>query len=90
MLSSLTQYGLIMKRDTWEFRDNLETRIGKIEAHTENIYHHVKRIDALLEKQNGRIRQAEFTISKWKGLVAGVIAISTAISSFITMAIHMK
>ena len=46
-----------MKRDTWDYRDGIQSRISKIEAHTENIYHHVKRIDALLEKQNGRIPQ---------------------------------
>jgi len=76
------------KRDTWDYRDGIQSRISKIEAHTENIYHHVKRIDALLEKQNGRIRSTEFTISKWKGLASGVIAISTAISTLIAMALR--
>ena len=52
-----------MKRDAWDYRDGIQSRISKIEAHTENIYHHVKRIDALLEKQNGRIRSTEFTLS---------------------------
>lgn len=76
-----------MKRDAWEHRDNIQSRISKIEAHTENIYHHVKRIDKLLAQQNGRIREAEFTLSKWKGVAIGIIAISTAVSSLIAMAI---
>lgn len=74
------------RRDAWEHRDNIQSRISKIEAHTENIYHHVKRIDKLLEKQNGRIRHTEFTLSKWKGVAIGIIAISAAISSLIAMA----
>ena len=76
------------KRNTWDYRDNIQSRISKIEAHTENIYHHVKRIDTLLEKQNGRIRSAEFTLSKWKGVASGIIAISTAISTLIAMALR--
>lgn len=75
-----------MSRDAWVHRDDIQSRISKIEAHTENIYHHVKRIDKLLEKQNGRIRYTEFTLNKWKGVAIGIIAISTAISSVITMA----
>ena len=75
-----------MKRDAWEHRDNIQSRISKIEVHTENIYHHVKRIDKLIALQNGRIRESEFTLSKWKGVAIGIIAISTAISSLIAMA----
>jgi hypothetical protein len=75
-----------MSRDAWVHRDDIQSRISKIEAHTENIYHHVKRIDKLLEKQNGRIRHTEFTLNKWKGVAIGTIAISTAISSLIAMA----
>ena len=52
-------------RDVWGYRDGMDAKTAKIEAHVENIYHHVKRIDTLLEKQNGRIRENEFTISKW-------------------------
>tara|TARA_R110000824_G_C15133696_1_gene669298 strand:- start:578 stop:757 length:180 start_codon:yes stop_codon:yes gene_type:complete len=59
-----------------------------MEAHMQNIYHHLKRIDILLEKQNGRIRTNEFTLSKWKGLALGIIAVSSAISSLIAMAIR--
>ena len=75
------------KRDVWDYRDNLEdkliSRLSKIEAHMENVYHHVKRIDALLEKQNGRIRVNELTINKWKGIAFGVFVSSTAISTLI-------
>ena len=75
------------KRDVWDYRDKLEdqllSRLSKIEAHMENVYHHVKRIDSLLEKQNGRIRSNEFTISKWKGIALGVFIASTAVSTLI-------
>ena len=75
------------KRDVWDYRDNLEdkivSRLSAIEAHMENVYHHVKRIDSLLEKQNGRIRSNEFTINKWKGIAFGVFVASTAISTLI-------
>ena len=64
-----------MSRDVWQHRDNVESRISKMEAHMQNIYHHLKRIDILLEKQNGRIRTNEFTLSKWKGLALGIIAV---------------
>ena len=77
-----------MSRDVWQHRDNVESRISKMEAHMQNIYHHLKRIDILLEKQNGRIRTNEFTLSKWKGLALGIIAVSSAISSLIAMAIR--
>ena len=74
-------------RDTWAYRDGLDARMAAMEAHVENIYHHVKRIDVLLEKQNGRIRTNEFTLSKWKGAAAGIIAVSSAVSTLIAMAI---
>ena len=54
-------------RNVWDYRDSLDSRMAKMETHVENIYHHVKRIDVLLEKQNGRIRTNEFTLSRWKG-----------------------
>jgi hypothetical protein len=76
-----------MSRDVWQHRDNIESRISKMEAHMQNIYHHLKRIDVLLEKQNGRIRTNEFTLNKWRGVAIGVIAISSAISTLIAMAI---
>ena len=58
-----------------------------MESHVENIYHHVKRIDSSLEKQNGRIRTNEFTLSKWKGIAVGIIALSTALSTLVGMII---
>jgi|TARA_R110000824_G_scaffold378868_1_gene570508 septal ring factor EnvC (AmiA/AmiB activator) len=76
-----------MSRDVWQHRDKIESRISKMEAHMQNIYHHLKRIDILLEKQNGRIRTNEFTLSRWKGLALGVIAVSSVLSSLIAMAI---
>tara|TARA_R110002051_G_scaffold299705_1_gene366916 strand:+ start:162 stop:413 length:252 start_codon:yes stop_codon:yes gene_type:complete len=75
------------KRDVWDYRDGLEdkliSRLSSIEAHMENVYHHVKRIDSLLEKQNGRVRKNELIINKWKGIAFGVFIASTAISSLI-------
>ena len=73
-------------RNVWDYRDGMDSRMGKMETHVENIYHHIKRIESHLEKQNGRIRVNEFTLSKWKGVAIGIIAVSTAISSLITMA----
>ena len=73
-------------RNVWDYRDGMDARMGKMETHVENIYHHIKRIESHLEKQNGRIRVNEFTLSKWKGVAIGIIAVSTAISSLITMA----
>ena len=73
-------------RNVWDYRDSMDSRMGKMETHVENIYHHIKRIESHLEQQNGRIRVNEFTLSKWKGVAIGIIAISTAISSVISMA----
>ena len=75
------------RRDAWEYRDGLDARMSAMETHVENIYHHVKRIDLLLEKQNGRIRTNEFTLSRWKGVAVGIIAVSSAVSTLIAMAI---
>ena len=74
------------KRNVWEHREMMESRMSTMETHVENIYHHVKRIESHLDKQNGRIRDSEFTLSKWKGVAIGIIAVSPAISSVITMA----
>jgi hypothetical protein len=63
--------------------------MAKMEAHVENIYHHVKRIDVLLEKQNGRIRVNEFTINRWKGVAVGIVAVSTALSTIIGVIIKI-
>lgn len=73
-------------RNVWEHREMMESRMSKMETHVENIYHHVKRIESHLDKQNGRIRHNEVVLSKWKGVAIGIIAISTAISSLIAMA----
>ena len=73
-------------RNVWEHREMMESRMSTMETHVENIYHHVKRIESHLDKQNGRIRDNEFTLNKWKGVAIGIIAVSTAISSLITMA----
>ena len=77
-------------RNVWEHREMMESRMSKMEAHVENIYHHVKRIENHLDKQNGRIRDNEFALSKWKGVAIGIIAVSTAISSVITMAMKQE
>ena len=77
-------------RNVWDYRDSLDSRMAKMETHVENIYHHVKRIDVLLEKQNGRIRTNEFTISRWKGVTAGIIAVSAALSTLIAMAMKQE
>ena len=74
------------KRNAWEHREKMESRMSRMETHVENIYHHVKRIESHLDKQNGRIRDNEFALSKWKGVAIGIIAVSTAISSLVTMA----
>ena len=80
---------MVENRDAWAFRDGLDARMAAMEAHVENIYHHVKRIDVLLEKQNGRIRESEFTISKWRGVAVGIVAISTTISTIIGIIIKL-
>ena len=51
-------------RNVWDYRDSMDSRMGKMETHVENIYHHIKRIESHLEQQNGRIRVNEFTLSK--------------------------
>ena len=76
-------------RDVWGYRDGMDARMSKMETHVENIYHHVKRIDSLLEKQNGRIRTNEFTLSKWKGVAVGIVAVSTTISTLIGLIIKL-
>ena len=77
------------RRDAWEYRDGLDARMSAMETHVENIYHHVKRIDLLLEKQNGRIRENEFTISKWRGVAGGVVDLSTTLSTIIGIIIKL-
>ena len=76
-------------RDVWGYREGMESRMSAMETHVENIYHHVKRIDLLLEKQNGRIRENEFTISKWRGVAVGVVVLSTTLSTIIGIIIKL-
>ena len=80
---------MVENRDAWAFRDGLDARMAAMEAHVEIIYHHVKRIDVLLEKQNGRIRENEFTISKWRGVAVGVVVLSTTLSTIIGIIIKL-
>jgi hypothetical protein len=80
---------MVENRDAWAFRDGLDARMAAMEAHVENIYHHVKRIDVLLEKQNSRIRENEFTISKWRGVAVGVVVLSTTLSTIIGIIIKL-
>ena len=77
-------------RNVWDFRDGLESRMSKMEAHVENIYHHTKRIEKHLDRQNGRVRDNEMTINKWKGAAVGIVAMSTVISTLIAMAIKQE
>ena len=76
-------------RDVWGYREGMESRMSAMETHVENIYHHVKRIDVLLEKQNGRIRENEFTISKWRGVAVGIVVLSTTLSTIIGIIIKL-
>ena len=76
-------------RDVWGYREGMESRMSAMETHVENIYHHVKRIDLLLEKQNGRIRENEFTISKWRGVAVGIVVLSTTLSTIIGIIIKL-
>ena len=75
-------------RDVWNYRNNLDEKIGSINAHIENIYHHIKRVDSHLDKQNGRIRNNEQVISKWKGVAVGILCVASFISTVIAMVIN--
>jgi len=75
------------KRNAWVHREMMESRMSKMEAHVENIYHHVKRIESHLDKQNGRIRANESVISRWKGIAVGIICVASFLSTLIGMII---
>ena len=75
-------------KDVWNYRNNLDEKIGSINAHIENIYHHIKRVDSHLEKQNGRIRANEGVISRWKGIAVGIICVASFVSTLIAMIIN--
>ena len=83
------------KQSVWHFRHNLEDKVtdiavqnAKTNAHIENIYHHIKRIDTHLDKQNGSIARHESSISKWKGVVIGVIVVVSFVQVVVAMIIH--
>jgi peptidoglycan hydrolase CwlO-like protein len=75
-------------KDVWNYRNSLEEKIGSINAHVENIYHHIKRVDTHLDKQNGRIRNNEQVISKWKGVAVGILCVASFISTVIAIVIN--
>ena len=83
------------KQNVWHFRQNLEDKVSdiavqnaKTNAHIENIYHHIKRIESHLDKQNGSISRHESVISKWKGVAMGVIVVASFIQVVVAMIIH--
>ena len=83
------------KQNVWHFRHNLEDKVTAIavknaetNAHIENIYHHIKRIESHLEKQNGNIARHESTISKWKGVALGVVVVVSFVQVVVAMIIH--
>ena len=76
-----------MKKTVTEHRQEVEQRLAKIEtiveSHVENIYHHVKRIEHLVELQNGRVRKNEEEIARWKGVVGVIILVITIAASLL-------
>ena len=66
-----------MKKTVTEHRQEVEQRLANVETHVENIYHHVKRIEKLVELQNGRVRKNEEEIARWKGVVGVIMLIIT-------------
>jgi len=61
----------------------MEQRLANVETHVENIYHHVKRIEHLVELQNGRVRKNEEEIARWKGVVGVIILVITIAASLL-------
>jgi hypothetical protein len=83
------------KQNVWHFRHALEDKVtdiavqnAKTNAHIENIYHHIKRIEAHLDKQNGSIAKHESVISKWKGVAIGVVMVVGFVQVVVAMIIH--
>ena len=83
------------KQNVWHFRHGLEDKVtdiavqnAKTNAHIENIYHHIKRIESHLDKQNGSIARHESVISKWKGVAIGVVVVVGFIQVVVAMIIH--
>ena len=83
------------KQNVWHFRHALEDKVtdiavqnAKTNAHIENIYHNIKRIEVHLDKQNGSIAKHENVISKWKGVAIGVIVVVSFVQVVVAMIIH--
>ena len=83
------------KQSVWHFRHSLEDKVtdiavqnAKTNAHIENIYHHIKRIESHLDKQNGSIARHESVISKWKGVAIGVVVVVGLVQVVVAMIIH--
>jgi 2-methylcitrate dehydratase PrpD len=78
-----------MKKTVTEHRQEVEQRLAKIETivetHVENIYHHVKRIEKLVELQNGRVRKNEEQIARWKGVVSVVAFLCAGIITLLSI-----
>jgi hypothetical protein len=83
------------KQNVWHFRRNLEDKVtdiavqnAKTNAHIENIYHHIKRIESHLQKQNGSIAEHDSTINRWKGIAFGFVIVFSFVQIVIGMIIH--
>ena len=72
-----------MKKTVTEHRQEIEQRLANVETHVENIYYHVKRIEHLVELQNGRVRKNEEEIARWKGVVGVIILVITIAASLL-------
>ena len=83
------------KQNVWHFRHALEDKVidiavqnAKTNAHIENIYHNIKRIEVHLDKQNGTIANHESVISKWRGVAIGVVMVVSFVQVVVAMIIH--
>jgi len=74
-----------MKKTVTEHRQEVEQRLANVETHVENIYHHVKRIEKLVELQNGRVRKNEEQIARWKGVVSVVAFLCAGIITLLSI-----
>lgn len=72
-----------MAKTALQHRKDVEERLSSLETHIINIYHHVKRIEKLLEMQNGRVRKNEEEIARWKGVIAVIILVITIVTSML-------
>tara|TARA_R110002051_G_C8393913_1_gene447324 strand:- start:9 stop:272 length:264 start_codon:yes stop_codon:yes gene_type:complete len=83
------------KQNVWNFRHALEDKVtdiavqnAKTNAHIENIYHNIKRIESHLQKQNGSIAEHDSTINRWKGIALGFVIVVSFIQVVVAMIIH--